>query len=143
MYQNIYEFDVKAEVINLCHVFSVISTMAELDVVREETDPDANSETCLKSPSDDPLPESSVSQYLMEHTCFTRQWFLENASPDMISEWLVGHGYWPNPEVQDHSSLTDSYARATSSGRNSVTSELFQDMVVCPKKKRGAPCNSL
>ncbi|GIY94367.1 cGMP-specific 3',5'-cyclic phosphodiesterase [Caerostris extrusa] len=48
----------------------------------------------------------------------------------------LGHGYCPDPEMPDNvASLTDSYAKATHSGRNSVTSELFQDMVTCPKKK--------
>lgn len=111
--------------------------MADLDVVREESDHEPSSEIRKVSSSTELIRESSMSQYLSENIRFTRQWFIENATPDMISEWLLGHGYGPDPEISDHHvSLTDSYARATSSGRNSVTSELFQDMVVCPKKKK-------
>lgn len=118
--------------------------MAELDVVREEGDSDANADNFQSSFSTELIRETTVSQYLTEHTRFAKQWFVENATPDMISDWLLGHGYGPDPEISaHHTSLTDSYARATSSGRNSVTSELFQDMVVCPKKKNAASNNTL
>ncbi|XP_035212602.1 uncharacterized protein LOC118186605 [Stegodyphus dumicola] len=114
--------------------------MAELDIVPE----DSNGNCAFRTPTTEHIRESSVAQYLTEHSRFSRQWFVRNATPEMISEWLLGHGYGPDLELLDNvSSLTDSYARATSSGRNSVTSELFQDMVICPKKKKSTMSNNL
>ncbi|XP_055949647.1 cGMP-specific 3',5'-cyclic phosphodiesterase-like isoform X3 [Argiope bruennichi] len=113
--------------------------MAELEIVEE----DPNFDEALQSTTEH-IRESTVSTYLSEHARFARQWFIRNATPDMVSEWLVGHGYGPDPEMPENlSSLTDSYAKATHSGRNSVTSELFQDMVICPKKKKQNISNNL
>ncbi|GFU30730.1 cGMP-specific 3',5'-cyclic phosphodiesterase [Nephila pilipes] len=109
------------------------SKMADLDIVQEDPIQD---DSCPPS-STEHIRESTVSTYLTEHSRFARQWFILNATPDMVSEWLLGHGYGPDPEMPENvSNLTDSYAKATHSGRNSVTSELFQDLVICPKKKK-------
>ncbi|GFX58604.1 cGMP-specific 3',5'-cyclic phosphodiesterase [Trichonephila clavipes] len=114
--------------------------MAELDIVEEDT----SQEDSYQPPTTGHIRESTVSTYLIEHSRFARQWFIHNATPDMVSEWLLGHGYGPDPEIPVNvSNLTDSYARATHSGRNSVTSEIFQDMVVCPKKKKQSMTNNL
>nr|XP_042906908.1 cGMP-specific 3',5'-cyclic phosphodiesterase [Parasteatoda tepidariorum] len=111
--------------------------MAGLDIVVE----DPNQMIIHYNGSTEHIRESTVSQYLTEHGRFTRQWFLQNATPDLISDWMLGHGYEPERLLPDSSFLSDSYAKATNSGRNSVTSELFQDLVICPKKKSSVSNN--
>lgn len=93
--------------------------------------------------------EDDVACYLANHRDFAKEWFIRYASKEMVSEWLQAHGYKSimednadSPESGSENgssplaSLVMSYAQATKYGRNSVTSELFRDMVASPKRKR-------
>jgi hypothetical protein len=100
-----------------------------------------------------------INNYLTSHPIFAREWFLKNATQELIDEWLnVREGLRTTiscdsqNEVQssdakqllhsDEELLTASYAEIAKGGRNSVTTELFQEIVGCGSRKKNNSVSS-
>lgn len=137
-------------------------------ILRSDTETSSSSAptVSLTSPqdADDPL-----ASYLHARPEFLREWFLKNGSTDLIREWLesremkpsdlnwnddrvkgVRDGHSDNELVksedealpEDTGHLTASYAEVTRTGRNSVTTELFRDMVSRHQRNGGNSSSS-
>lgn len=98
-----------------------------------------------------------ICNYLSSHPQFARDWFLKNATNELIQEWLVlRSGRLQSPcetwslksyselksneaqQIQQNNEekLTASYAEIARGGRNSVTTELFNEIIVGGPSRR-------
>ncbi len=100
-----------------------------------------------------------INNYLISHPIFAREWFLKNATQELIDEWLnvkerlrTTISCDSQNELQssdtkqllhnDEELLTASYAEIAKGGRNSVTIELFQEMIGCGSRKKNNSTSS-
>lgn len=113
--------------------------------------------------SSDELNDQQVLDYLAKNKAFSKRWFVENAPKEYIQEWFrrrreptkytksnsEGSINGPNAilisvtdllsnEAPDEieEKLTSSYAKIAKGGRNSITIELFQDILSRTSTKR-------
>ncbi|RWS02759.1 cGMP-specific 3', partial [Dinothrombium tinctorium] len=94
--------------------------------------------------------QTLIEEYLNSNPEFAKRWFLRNVSSDLLQRWLkeacVDSGKSSSvvheendvtKETEDEEYLAASYVEITKRGRNSVTSELFQDIIGGTFRKTG------
>ncbi|CAG2182716.1 unnamed protein product, partial [Oppiella nova] len=97
-----------------------------------------------------------INKYLLTHPAFGKEWLMKNITHDLIKEWFCRQSSetnilcdnWSSKEcierqtsdanqlpTNDEELLTASYAEIAKEGRNSVTSDLFHQIVECGPRK--------
>ena len=116
------------------------SNTVEININDQETDQDK-----VNIDQENYEEENYIKSYLESHPLFMKKIFMENASEQLIQEWINHHEKQPDHSLSNENEdlLTASYAEIAKGGRNSVTSELFNDIILGAASRKRKASDSL